>query len=97
MIKKEILIGFVLGLISNTIGLFIVCLIIGYQSENNNGVYKILNGAISENFIGKLISLGAIINLLCFFYLLKKNNDNKAAGVLFATIFIALLTFLIKL
>ena len=72
MIKKDIIIGFVLGLISNTIGLFIVCLIIGYQSENNNGVYKILNGAISENFIGKLISLGAIINLLCFFLFVEK-------------------------
>ena len=72
MIKKDIFIGFVLGLISNTTGLFIVCLIIGSQSENNNGLYKILSGAISENFIGKLISLGAIMNLLCFFYLLKK-------------------------
>ena len=59
--------------------------------------FKVLNAAINENFIGKLISLGAVMNLICFFYFLKINNDNKAAGVLSATVIVAIFTFLIKL
>ena len=37
------------------------------------------------------------MNLICFFYLLKINNENKAAGVLSATVIVAIFTFLIKL
>lgn len=97
MIKKDIILGFFLGLISNIFGLILVCMVISSTSSNNYDIFKVIHAATNENFIGKLISLGAVMNLICFFYLLKINNENKAAGVLSATIIIALFTFLIKL
>ena len=52
---------------------------------------------VAANFIGKLISLGAVLNLICFFFFLRKNQEARAAGVLTATVLIAIFTFLIKL
>ena len=86
-----------LGFAANTIGLFTVGLLMAKFSGPSDRVYKVLQVAGSENFIGKLISLGAIINLVVFFYCLKKQQDTRAAGVLAATVLIALFTFLIKL
>ena len=86
-----------LGLAANTIGLFTVAFLMAKFSGCSDGVYKVLQASGSENFIGKLISLGAIMNLLVFFYCLKKQQDTRAAGVLAATVLIALFTFLIKL
>ena len=86
-----------LGFAANTIGLFTVGLLMAKFSGSNDSVYKVLQAAGSENFIGKLISLGAIMNLLVFFYCLKKQQDTRATGVLAATVLIALFTFLIKL
>ena len=86
-----------LGFAANTIGLFTVGLLMAKFSGRSDKSYKVLQVAGSENFIGKLISLGAIVNLLVFFYCLKKQQDARAAGVLAATVLIALFTFLIKL
>ena len=97
MDKKQIFIGILLGFAANTIGLFTVGFLMVKFSGGSDGVYKVLQTAGSENFIGKLISLGAIMNLLVFFYCLKKQQDTRAAGVLAATLLIALFTFLIKL
>ena len=97
MDKKEILIGSLVGVTANFIGLVLVGFLMAKFSGRSDGVYEVLQAAGSENFIGKLISLGAIINLLVFFYCLKKQQDARAAGVLAATVLIALFTFLIKL
>ena len=97
MDKKEILIGSLVGVAANFIGLVLVGFLMAKFSGRSDGVYEVLQAAGSENFIGKLISLGAIINLLVFFYCLKKQQDARAAGVLAATVLIALFTFLIKL
>ena len=97
MDKKQIFIGMLLGFAANTIGLFTVALLMAKFSGCSDGVYKVLQASGSENFIGKLISLGAIINLLVFFYCLRRQQDARAAGVLAATVLIALFTFLIKL
>ena len=45
-----------------------------------------------DGLLNKLISLGAFLNLLIFFFFIKTNNDTKAAGVLISPIMIALLT-----
>lgn len=45
---------------------------------------------------GKVLSLAAIPNLFVFFIFIKKKQDNKAKGVLFATILIALATLILK-
>ena len=97
MNKTKILKGFVTGILANSLGLFIVGFAMSKSSGRNDGIMQVLEAAHSQNFLGKLISLGAILNLLCFFYFIKKRKDAGAAGVLVATIIIAIITFIIKL
>lgn len=92
MIKKDIIIGVLVGLLANTLGVFIATLFFG----NGDSFIPVIKAAIAEGFIGKLISLGAILNLIVFFIFIKKKQDYRARGVLLATVFIAIFTFVIK-
>ncbi len=92
MIKKEIFIGLTIGLIANTIGLFLTALLLG----NGDSFIKVIQAAASEGFLGKLISLGAILNLVVFFIFIKKKQDYRARGVLLITVLIAIFTFIFK-
>ena len=91
--KKDIIIGILVGLVANAIGLFIVAQLLG-QGDDFTTVIK---AAASEGFLGKLISLGAIANLIAFFVFIKKKQDYRARGVLLITVFIAVFTFVFKL
>ena len=93
MTKKDIIIGMVVGLIANTIGLFLATLLLG----NGNGFTTVIKAAATEGFLGKLISLGAILNLLAFFVFIKQKQDYRARGVLLITVLVAVFTFAYKL
>ena len=93
MFKKEIIIGFIVGLIANCIGLFISVLFLG----NGEDIIMSLKQSINEGFFGKLVSIGAILNLVAFFIFIKRKQDYRARGVLLATVLAAITTFLIKL
>jgi len=92
MIKKEIFIGFIIGVIANVIGLYFAALIFG----NGDDFFNVMSSASSEGILGKLISLGAILNLAAFFVFIKKKQDYRARGVLLATVIIAISTFVFK-
>ena len=91
--KKNIFIGMLVGLIANVIGLILIATLLG-QGDDFTTVIK---AATSEGFLGKLISLGAILNLVTFFIFIKKRQDYRARGVLLITVFIAVFTFVFKL
>ncbi len=55
--KKELLIGVVVGLIANVIGLYFATSFLG----NGEDVVSVLKAASSEGFLGKLISFGSHI------------------------------------
>ena len=93
MVKKEIIIGLLVGLIANSIGLFLAATILG----NGDDFMTVLKAAAAEGFLGKLISLGAILNLAVFFIFIKKKQDYRARGVLLMTVFVAVFTFVFKL
>lgn len=93
MIKKEIFIGALVGLIANAIGLFFTAMILGQGDD----FIKVIKAANEEGFLGKLISIGAILNLIVFFIFIKKKQDYRARGVLLITVFIALFTFVFKI
>ena len=97
MDKIQILKGFFTGILANGLGLFVVVMTMAKSSGRNDGLLRVLEAAQAENFLGKLISLGAILNLICFFYFIRKKKDAFAAGVLIATLCMALITFIIKL
>jgi Mg/Co/Ni transporter MgtE len=93
MIRKEIFIGMFVGLIANTIGLFIAAYLLGQGDDFT----KVIEASAKEGFLGKLISLGAVLNLIAFFIFIKKKQDYRARGVLLITVFIAVFTFVFKL
>ena len=89
--KKEIFFGIIIGIISNLIGVFLSIIIL-FNEFQFSYILEILNSSINNSNITKLISLGAIINLISFFVLLKLNFTEKARGVLVTTFAIAILT-----
>ncbi|WP_370477033.1 hypothetical protein [Tamlana flava] len=91
--KKDIFIGMFVGLIANVIGLYFTATFLGKGDDFT----KVIQAAAAEGFLGKLISLGAILNLLAFFIFIKKKQDYRARGVLLITVFIAVFTFIFKL
>ena len=91
MNKKEILVGIFSSFLANIAGA-IISVIILFQEIKISNILKILSDSISDNFITKLISLGALMNLIVFFVFLRYDYEEKARGVLIATFIIAILT-----
>ncbi|QLG45802.1 hypothetical protein [Costertonia aggregata] len=83
--KKEILIGFVVGIIANTIGTLLYILLF-----SDFGIAETFKAAIEQEHVGSLLALGAILNLIAFFGFLKIKRDYRARGVLIATMITAL-------
>lgn len=84
--RKEILFGFLAGLLATVLGFYLY-------------VEFVLNGSFQEslaiinnkNLYGQILSIAAIPNLLVFFIFIKKKKDYRARGVLIATFLIAFL------
>ncbi|QOD60350.1 hypothetical protein H9I45_13520 [Polaribacter haliotis] len=90
-VKKDILIGVLVSLFATFGGIF---LYLEYFSRYNfNETLQMIR---EGNLYGKVLSLAAIPNLFVFFVFIKKKQDNKAKGVLIATILIALTTLVLK-
>lgn len=89
--KKEVLIGFVIGIFATLCGFFVY---VEYVSELGfDYTVAILK---DWNLLGKMLAIGAIPNLFVFIIFIKKKQDYRARGVLIATIFIAVVTFVFK-
>lgn len=87
MNKKDIVIGFVIGIIACILGIF---LFITFFTDFDfmSGIQSMK----SEGKLGKLITLGAIPDLVAFGILLKMNKEMMARGVVLAVICIAIFT-----
>ena len=90
--KKEVVKGVMFALLSSLSGLILAIL---FLSENDS-IIESLKNSYDEKFLGKLISLGAILNVLVFFVFIKKNQDQRAKGVLLFTIFLAIFTIILN-
>ena len=91
--KKEIFIGMLVGLIANAVGLILTATLLGRGDDFTT----VIKAAAEEGFLGKLISLGAVLNLISFLIFIKRKEDYRARGVLLITVFIAVFTFLFKM
>ena len=89
--KKEILIGFIVGIIANTLGTLLYILIFSELS-----IAETFEAAVNQEHVGSLLALGAILNLVAFFGFLRIKRDNRAKGVLIATIITAFLILYYK-
>ncbi len=90
--KKELLIGFVVGLIATSFGCFIFI-----EFFSNFDFYKSLDLIIEGNLEGRVLVLGAIANFFVFFLFLKKKQIYRARGVLMETFLIALIVLFLTL
>tara|TARA_B100001146_G_scaffold193501_1_gene180106 strand:- start:955 stop:1239 length:285 start_codon:yes stop_codon:yes gene_type:complete len=93
MVKKEIIIGLITGFVANISGLVLAILFL----NDNPSIIEIVVKSFEERLLSKLISLGAIMNLFVFFVYIKKRQENRAKGVLMATIIIAIITIILNL
>lgn len=89
--KKEILIGFMVGIIANTIGTLLYILLFSDLS-----IAETYTAAVAQEHVGSLLALGAVLNLIAFFGFLKIKRDNRAKGVLLATIITAFIILYYK-
>ncbi|MDE0599361.1 hypothetical protein ACFO5T_12105 [Dokdonia genika] len=91
--KKDILIGIIIGLLANTIGVIIFSFYIGTTQDRT--LTNVLQTALAEGRLGKIIAIGAVLNLVAFFGLLRQGQDARARGVLLMTIAMAFVTMIL--
>lgn len=91
MIKKEILIGFTVGIIVNTLGTLLYIVIF-----SDFGIVETYHAAVAQGHVGSLLALGAILNLIAFFGFLRLRRDYRARGVMMATVLTALVILYYK-
>ncbi|MBF7092277.1 hypothetical protein IUY40_12070 [Flavobacterium sp. ALJ2] len=91
--RKDLLIGFVIGLMASALGSFLF-LALFTDIDVLNGMESI---RIIKNYgyLSKVITLGSILSLVAFGVFLKQNKEFRARGVVLAVITLALLTLLI--
>ena len=93
-IKKSVFSGFIGGIIATIAGTSIATFFISKaRSESFDHVLETFK---NEGNLWMLLALGAIFNLLLFFWFLRKDNEYSARGVLLATLLIALIVFAIR-
>lgn len=90
MNKLDILIGFILGIITSLIGSYLfIKLFTAFDLSNGLQTIK------QYGYLGKVITLGTVLDLLLFLFLLKRNKEIMARGVVFAVIVLAISTLFI--
>lgn len=84
----------ILGVIISLLGALLGSVLFVYaftEFEYWEGVQKLKQ----QESLGKLISLGAVINILFFFALLKYKKELMARGIILGTILLAIVTLFI--
>ena len=89
--KKELIVGFIVGLIANSIGTLLYILLF-----SDLGIVETYQAAVQQGHVGSLLALGAILNLIAFFGFLKIRRDQRAKGVLIATLLTAMIILYYK-
>lgn len=90
MNKTDLLIGFIIGILASILGSY---LFITFFTNFDfiNGMYAMK----SEGKLGKIITIGTILDLAAFGILLKLDKELMARGVILAVIIMTLVTLFI--
>ena len=89
--RKEVFIGFIVGLIANSFGTLLYILVF-----SDLGIMDTFRAAITQGHLGSLLALGAILNLVAFFGFLRIKREHRARGVMIATLLTALIILFYK-
>ena len=87
MNKKDLFVGFLIGIASTILGSYIF--ITFFTDFNFIAGIQIMK---SQGNLGKIITLGSILTLAAFGILLKMNKETMARGVVLAVIIMAITT-----
>jgi hypothetical protein len=87
MNKIDLLIGFIIGIIASFLGMFLYITIV-MHSDFLAGIQTMK----SEGHLGKIVTLGSILDLVAFAVLLKMNKELMARGVVLAVIMLTIVT-----
>ena len=91
MIKQNVLTGFLTGIAANIAGVMLYITLL-----SNAEIDATLRDAVANDYLGKIVALGAILNFLPFFVFLKKKQNYHARGVLLATVSVAVAIAIFK-
>lgn len=86
----DLIIGFFIGVLSSILGCFLFITFVMKQDFIAG-----LNDINAQGYLGKIMTLGAIMNVVVFFILLKYNKDIIARGVILATIILTVITLFV--
>ena len=90
MNKIDLLYGFVIGILASILGSFIfITFFTNYSFLGGIQIMKF------EGKLGKLITLGSILDLVAFGILLKLNKELMARGVVLAVIILTLVSLFV--
>ena len=90
--NKEIIIGLAVGFIANAIGtITYVWLFTDLPLD------EVYGAAVQQGQVGSLLALGAVLNLVAFFGFLRLGRDQRAKGVLIATLVTAMVILFYKI
>jgi len=87
MNKKELILGFAIGLLTTGVGLLLVALLFSLVSPNFHW-QSFQNG----DLLGKYIALGSLLNLLPFFILRSRKKEAMGYGIILAVAVLTLST-----
>ena len=89
--QKNQLIGFIIGILANAIGILAYILIF-----SKNSIALTLQDAYYRGYLGKLIMLGALLDLAVFFFFINRYENERARGVLIASCVLAFIILLVQ-
>jgi len=90
MNKLDLLIGFCIGIIASLIGMFLYITFIAHLDFIAG-----LQLMKSQGHLGKIVTLGSILDLAAFGILLKMNKELMARGVVLAVFVLTIITVII--
>ncbi len=94
MDKRQLLYGFFLGLAVCMVGiaLFLLGAMLVVDGETPQTLYKKL---MANGRAGQMIALGAFLNFVTFFILLKMKRELMARGIILSVIVLTIITLLV--
>jgi hypothetical protein len=90
MKKTDLIIGFLIGIATAFLGTYLFLKIF-----TKYDLFQDLQTIRAEGIFGKVITLGAILNIIVFFVLLQLKKEMMARGIVLATIILTLFTLIV--
>ncbi|OIV42826.1 hypothetical protein [Flavobacterium johnsoniae] len=90
MDKKDLIIGFIVGIFTSLLGSYLFITFFT-KFDISTGIQALRK----MGYLGKVITIGTILDLAVFLLLLKRNKEMMARGVILAVIVLAISTIII--